>query len=143
MPYSELMIAPMRRELSRHGVEELRSAEEVDSFMEDARTGTTLVAVNSMCGCASGTMRPAVAMALGHRVRPERAGSVFAGQDLDATARARAFLAPYPPSSPAIALFRDGTLVFLMQRHEIKGRAPETVAASLVAAFEAHCATTG
>ena len=135
MQHSEMMAAPVRHAMRSLGFEELRTAEEVDAFLQ--RPGTKLIAVNSMCGCASGTMRPAVSMAL-NRVKPDHVGTVFAGQDLQATARAREHLAPHPPSSPAVALFRDDELVFLLQREEIRGRAPDTVADTLAAELARH-----
>lgn len=141
MQHSELMIRPMRQDLSRHGVLELRTAGEVDGFMQRADSGTALLVVNSMCGCAAGSMRPAVGMALNAGSRPDLAGSVFAGQDLEATERAREFLAPHPPSSPAVALFRDGKLVFMMPRQEIQGRAPDLIAERLTEALRTHCAS--
>jgi putative YphP/YqiW family bacilliredoxin len=139
MQHSELMVTPMRRDLSRHGVLELRTVADVDEFMDQAGSGTALLIVNSVCGCSAGSMRPAVGLALSSSVRPTRAASVFAGQDVEATARAREFLAPHPPSSPAVALFRDGELVFLMPRNEIQGRAPEALAARLADMLRTHC----
>jgi len=140
MAYSELMIAPMRKELTRLGIRELRTPEEVDAFMDEAKATTALLAINSMCGCAAGSMRPAVAMALDHAVRPALQGTVFAGQDVEATARAREYITDYPPSSPSVALFKDGKVVFMLERHQIQGRQPVEIAADLVAAFDAHCA---
>jgi putative YphP/YqiW family bacilliredoxin len=122
------MVAPARQYMTRMGLEELRTPADVDAFMAKARTGTTLLAVNSMCGCASGTMRPAVGLALARAPRPQHAATVFAGQDLAATARAREYLEGHPPSSPAVALFRDGALTLLLQRSDILGRVPEAVA---------------
>ncbi len=139
MAYSELMVAPMRRDLTRLGIRELRTAEEVDACREEAREGTARSVGNSVCGCSAGSMRPAVAMALANPRRPTRNATVFAGQDVEATARAREYFTGYPPSSPSIALFRDGHLVFMLERHQIKGRMPEDVARDLVAAFDAHC----
>lgn len=138
MRNSDLMTAPARQVLTRLGLEDLRSPAEVDAFMVKAREGTALIAVNSMCGCSSGTMRPAVALALARAPRPQHAGTVFAGQDLAATARAREYLEGHPPSSPAVALFREGALVFLLQRSEIQGRSPETVANVLADALTVH-----
>ncbi|HET7748356.1 MAG TPA: BrxA/BrxB family bacilliredoxin, partial [Terriglobales bacterium] len=112
--YPELMVLPMREELTRLGVEELRSAAEVEQAL--AKPGTTMVVVNSICGCAAGRMRPAVRLALQHPVRPDQAVTVFAGQDRDATERAREYFEGYPPSSPSIGLLRDGKLVYMMQR---------------------------
>lgn len=139
MPYSELMVRPMREELTRLGVEELRSEAEVDEAVR--QEGTTLVVVNSVCGCAARNARPAVAMALQHATRPDRATSVFAGQDVEATARARSFFHGYPPSSPSIALLKDGELVYMMERHQIEGRDAREIAEDLTEAFDRHCAT--
>jgi putative YphP/YqiW family bacilliredoxin len=133
MRHSDMMAAPARHAMRSLGFEELRTADEVDAFLQ--RPGTTLLAVNSMCGCASGTMRPAVSLALGRSGKPDHVGTVFAGQDLQATARAREHLAPHPPTSPAVAIFRDGKLVFLMQRDDIRGRQPDTVADTLATAL--------
>lgn len=138
MPYSELMVTPMRRELTRLGVRELRTAEDVDAFMaEDA--ATALVVVNSVCGCSAGSMRPAVAAALRHDAQPAVMATVFAGQDVEATARAREYFTGYAPSSPSVALFHEGELVFMLERHQIQGRQPDEIAAALVAAFDEHC----
>ena len=139
MRHSEMMADPVRRAMRGLGFEELRTADAVDAFLQ--RPGTTLLAVNSMCGCASGTMRPAVSLAFHQGVKPDHVGTVFAGQDLQATARAREHLAPHPPTSPALAIFRDGRLVFLMQRDDIRGRAPDTVAAALSAELSRQSGT--
>lgn len=139
MPYPELLVRPMREELTRLGVEELRSAEEVDGVV--GQDGTTLVVVNSVCGCAARNARPAVAMALQHATRPDRATSVFAGQDVDATARARGYFPGYPPSSPSIALLKDGELVYMMERHQIEGRDAREIAEDLTEVFDRYCAT--
>ncbi len=136
--YPELMVLPMREELTRLGVEELRSAAEVEQAL--AKPGTTMVVVNSICGCAAGRMRPAVRLALQHAVRPEQAVTVFAGQDRDATERAREYFEGYPPSSPSIGLLRDGKLVYMMQRSDIETREAEDIAADLTAAFDKFCA---
>jgi putative YphP/YqiW family bacilliredoxin len=136
--YPELMVLPMREELTRLGVEEVRSAAEVDQAL--AKPGTTMVVVNSICGCAAGRMRPAVRMALEHTIRPDQSVSVFAGQDRDATERARQYFEGYPPSSPSIGLLRDGKLVYMMQRSDIETREAEDIAADLTAAFEKFCA---
>jgi putative YphP/YqiW family bacilliredoxin len=138
MPYDPALVQPMRDELTRIGVAELATAEDVDAFLS-ARPGTAMIVVNSVCGCAAGMARPGVRLALGHSLRPDRVGSVFAGQDVEATARARSHLAEYPPSSPSVALFRDGRVVWFLPRHRIEGRTPEAVAAELTKAFEAHC----
>jgi putative YphP/YqiW family bacilliredoxin len=135
MPYPELMIRPMRDELVALGFEELRSVEDVDTFMGN-KEGSALLVVNSVCGCAAGQARPGVRMALAESVRPDRLATVFAGQDLEATKAARAHFAEIPPSSPSFALFKDGELVYFMPRHQIEGRSAEEVALNLAAAFE-------
>ena len=136
MPYSELMIAPMRQELSAIGFEELRTAEDVERFLGD-RGGSALLVVNSVCGCAAGMARPGVRQALEQsEIRPDRFGTVFAGQDLEATARARSYFADIPPSSPSMALFKDGEVVYFVPRHKIEGRTAEDVAADLTGAFQ-------
>ena len=136
--YDERFVTPMREELTRLGVREMRTAEDVDQALRDAR-GTTLVVVNSICGCAARNARPAVARALENPKRPERLTTVFAGQDADATARARQYFVPYPPSSPQIALLKDGAVAFMLERKQIEGRAAEEIARDLVEAFERHC----
>jgi putative YphP/YqiW family bacilliredoxin len=136
--YDERFVTPMREELTRLGVQEMRTAEEVDRTLRDSR-GTTLVVVNSICGCAARNARPAVAQALQHAKRPDRLTTVFAGQDADATARAREYFAPYPPSSPQIALLKNGSVTFMLERKHIEGRTAEEIAKELVAAFEKHC----
>ena len=139
MPYPEMLVRPMREELTRLGVEELKSAHEVDEAL--AHEGTTLVVVNSVCGCAARNARPAVAMALGHENRPDRATTVFAGQDVEATTRARGYFHGYPPSSPSIALLKDGEVVYMMERHEIEGRPANEIAEDLTEAFDRFCGT--
>lgn len=139
--YPEPLVAPMRQELTRLGVTELRTAEAVDQAL--AQPGTTLVVVNSVCGCAARNARPAVAMALAHTVRPDRATTVFAGQDPQATQRAREHFVGYPPSSPSIALLKDGDVVFMLERWQIEGRSAQAIAEDLVAAFEEHVAGNG
>lgn len=134
--YPEMMIAPMRAELTSVGAEELRTPESVDAFIQASRPGTAMIVVNSVCGCAAGSMRPALAAAL-EQVRPDRLGTVFAGADLESTERARERFQPYPPSSPAIGFFRDGELVAMLERGQIQGRQPEDVAGSIVQALEA------
>ncbi len=136
--YDERFITPMRQELTRLGVEEMRSAEEVDARLRDAK-GTTLVVVNSMCGCAARMARPAVAMALQHPTKPDQLTTVFAGQDPDATERARSYFTGYPPSSPSIALLKDGKLAFMLERWQIEGRSADAIAADLIDAFEQFC----
>lgn len=138
MPYSEMMVAPMRKELTSLGLEELRTPEEVDAFVRDA-DGTAMIAVNSICGCSAGSMRPAVAMALENGRVPDRTATVFAGQDLEATERARGYFTGYAPSSPCIALLKDGELRFMLERHQIQGREPREIAAELTAAFDREC----
>lgn len=135
--YPEPFIAPMREELTVLGFEALRSPADVDHAVE--RPGTTLLVVNSVCGCAAGKARPGVAMALRHRVVPMHLTTVFAGGDVEATAQARAHLAPYPPSSPSIALLKDGQVVFMMERRDIEGRPAERIAEVLTSAFDQHC----
>lgn len=136
--YDERLIEPMRQDLTRLGVIELRTPEEVDAHLGSAK-GTTMVVVNSVCGCAARMARPAVALALQNPVRPEHAATVFAGQDADATARARQYFTGYPPSSPQIGLIKDGQLVYMIERWQIEGRAVEDVARDLVNAFNRYC----
>ena len=137
--YPEFMIAPMREELTRFGVRELRSAAEVDQAITET-TGTTMVVVNSVCGCAAGKARPGVALALRHAVKPDQVATVFAGADVEATDRARSYFTGYPPSSPSIALLKDGKLLYMMERHQIENQEADAIAAQLTAAFEKHCA---
>ena len=127
----------MRDELSRLGIEELRTPNQVDEAVE--RPGTVMLVVNSVCGCAAGKARPAIAMALQHAHRPDVLGTVFAGADIEATARARDLMAPYPPSSPSVALLKDGKLVYMMQRRDIATRDAMSIASALRAAFDEHC----
>jgi putative YphP/YqiW family bacilliredoxin len=136
--YPEIMCVPMREELTRLGVEELKTADAVDQALTAA--GTALVVVNSICGCAAGRMRPAVRLALQNGAKPDKAFSVFAGQDKEATDRARSYFTGYPPSSPSIAVFRDGQLVYFMQRRDIESREAPAIAADLKAAFDRFCA---
>lgn len=139
MPYPELMVRPMREDLTRHGVEELKTVEAVDAALGDQH-GTALVFVNSVCGCAAGAARPGLGMALGQPgPKPDKVYTVFAGQDLDATARARSYFGEYQPSSPSVALLKDGEVVAFVHRHQIEGRGPDQIAAMLGQAFEAHC----
>src|SRR5258708_519593 len=133
MMYDERMVAPMRQELTRLGVEELRTAADVDARLK-ASTGTARVVVNSVCGCAARNARPAVAMALEHGVKPGHLYTVFAGQDIDATRQARALFTGYAPSSPQIAMFKDGKIVFMLERYQIEGRSAAELAADLVGA---------
>lgn len=139
--YPEEMVRPMREELTQLGFKEMRTPQEVEALLSSAR-GTTLVVVNSICGCAAGKARPGVAMALSHHQRPELLTTVFAGQDCEATAQARAHFAEYEPSSPSIALLRDGKLVFMLERRQIEGRMAEEIAADLREAFDRFCIPT-
>jgi len=134
------MLIPMREELTRAGVQELRTAADVDRAT--TAPGTTMIVVNSVCGCAAGRMRPAVRLAMQHGTRPDHVYSVFAGQDKDATERARSFFTGYPPSSPSIGILRDGKLVYMLQRHQIETREAGAIAADLASAFDRLCATT-
>ena len=136
--YDPEMVQPMREELTRLGVTELLTAEEVDVDLKDQR-GTTLVIVNSVCGCAAGCARPGVALALRHKTQPNKVVTVFAGQDAEATVQARSYFTGYAPSSPQMALMRDGQVVFMLERHQIEGQTPEGVAASLTQAFDQFC----
>ena len=142
MMYPEEFVQPMREELTRIGFQELRTPSEVDNALGQSK-GTVLVVVNSICGCAAGRARPAVAYALSHSVKPDTLATVFAGQDQEATAQARSYFTDYPPSSPSIALLRDGKLVFMMERHDIEGRMPEEIAADLTSAFDRFCTRAG
>lgn len=139
MPYDERLVAPMRQEVTRLDVKELRTVADVDAVLGDPK-GTQLVFVNSVCGCAAGAARPGLAMALRHPVRPQGLYSVFAGQDLEATARVRSYSPEYQPSSPSVALYKDGEVVFFLHRYQIEGRGPDAIAAQLTAAFDKHCA---
>jgi putative YphP/YqiW family bacilliredoxin len=138
MPYPEEMVAPMRRELEAMGVTELRTADQVDRLMNE-REGTALVLVNSVCGCAAGSARPGLSRALNGSKRPDRVVSVFAGQDLESTAKARSYMGDIPPSSPSFAMFKDGELVHFVPRHMIEGQDATGVAAGLTQAFEEYC----
>jgi putative YphP/YqiW family bacilliredoxin len=141
MPYNPALVAPMRAEVTRLGVKELTSAAEVDAALGDQR-GSMLVFVNSVCGCAAGNARPALALALKHTVVPNQVVTVFAGQDLEAAARARQYFGEYQPSSPSMALLRDGEVVHFVHRHQIEGRSPQSIAADLSAAFDKFCGAT-
>jgi len=137
--YDERIVGPMREELTRLGVQETRTAQQVDDVLGEKK-GTVLVVVNSVCGCAAGMARPAVALALEHDVRPDKMITVFAGNDREATARVREeYLVGYRPSSPAIALFRDGQVVKMLERWQIEGRGPEEIAKELTEAFDQYC----
>jgi len=138
MPYPEQLVSPMRQELTRLGVEEMRTASDVDAKLENA-TGTTLVVVNSVCGCAARNARPAIAQALKHPKTPAALTTVFAGQDVDAVSKARSYFTGYRPSSPQIALLKDGDVVFMLERHQIEGRTAEAIAQDLTKAFDKYC----
>lgn len=138
MPYPESFVAPMREELTSLGVRELRTAEQVDEAVV-RHPGTVMVIVNSVCGCAAGKARPGVAMALQHTTRPDLVATVFAGADLDATDRARGYMVGYPPSSPSIAILREGKLLFMMERRDIEGQTAHGIAATLTTAFDQFC----
>ncbi len=138
MPYPEYICAPMRDELTEVGFEELKTPEQVDQIIPKSK-GTLLLVLNSVCGCAAGTARPGIKRALEGSKRPDKLTTVFAGQDLEATAEARKFTLPYPPSSPSIALFKDGKLVHFLERHHIEGRSADMIAEHLKAAFEEFC----
>jgi putative YphP/YqiW family bacilliredoxin len=142
MPYDPRLVQPMRDEMVRMGARELTTVAEVDAALGDQR-GTMLVMVNSVCGCAAGSARPGLAAALKHENRPQQVVTVFAGQDIDASARARQFFADYASSSPSMALFRDGEVVHFVHRHMIEGRSPLDLAKDLVTAFDKYCATSG
>lgn len=137
--YPEIMVIPMREELTRLGIEELRTPEEVDQALKN-RPGTTMVVVNSICGCAAGRMRPAVRLAMQNSIRPDHSYSVFAGQEKEATERARAYFTGQLPSSPSIGILRDGQLVYLMPRSDIERREAPAIAADLKQAFDRLCA---
>lgn len=139
MPYPEPLVAPMREELTRLGVRELRTAADVDAALDEAQSGTTLAIVNSVCGCAAANARPAVAFAQQVQPGPDRQVTVFAGQDLDATARLREYLAGIPPSSPFMVLLKDGDPVYVIERRHIEGRSASAIAADLKTAFETFC----
>jgi len=136
--YPPELVEPCRLDLTEAGVEEMRTAEEVDGVL-GTQQGTALVVINSVCGCAAGNARPGVKMALQHEKLPEKVTTVFAGVDGEATHKVRSYIAGYPPSSPSIALFKDGQPVFVMERHMIEGRSPQEIAFDLVSAFDQHC----
>jgi putative YphP/YqiW family bacilliredoxin len=139
--YDERFVTPMRQELTQLGVEEMRTAQEVDAKLANSQ-GTTLVVVNSVCGCAARNARPAVAKAIQNETRPDTLTTVFAGQDVDAVQRARSYFIGYAPSSPQIALLKDGRLVFMLERHQIEGRTADDIAKDLVGAFDKYCEET-
>lgn len=136
--YMRDMVQPMRDELTSIGIKELTTPEEVEEHFEAAK-GTALVVINSVCGCAAGQARPGVALALQHEAKPDHLFTVFAGQDKEATAKAREYFAPYPPSSPSIALMKDGELVHFIERHQVENRSAEEIAADLTGAFDRYC----
>jgi putative YphP/YqiW family bacilliredoxin len=136
--YPEIMVVPMREELTRLGIQELKTAEEVDRAVTN-QSGTTMVVVNSICGCAAGRMRPAIRLALQHSAKPQQMFTVFAGQDKEATDRARSYFAGYPPSSPSIGFLRDGKLVHMVQRSDIEHREALDIASELKSVFDKFC----
>ena len=136
--YPEQMVAPMRKDLTQEGVVELRTAEEVEQLLSTEK-GTVLVVVNSVCGCAAGNARPGVKSAIKNTNKPDHITTVFAGVDKEAVAKAREYMAPFPPSSPSIALFKGGVVVHMLERHHIEGRAAEAISANLKAAFDEFC----
>lgn len=138
MPYPEQICTPMRADLTNVGFEELKSMEQVDAVIPDSK-GSLLLVINSVCGCAAGTARPGVKLSLKGDKKPEKLVTVFAGQDLEATAQARKYTIPFPPSSPAIALFKDGQLVHMVERHHIEGRSAEMIAENLREAYNEFC----
>jgi putative YphP/YqiW family bacilliredoxin len=138
MPYPEMLVAPMRAELVENGFTQLKTAEEVATVLGSTK-GTQLVVVNSVCGCAAGCARPGVLASLNNDKKPEQLLTVFAGQDTEATAKAREYMIPFPPSSPSVALFKDGKLVHFIERHHIEGRTAEMVASNLKEAYNTFC----
>lgn len=139
MPYPEQICAPMRSDLTSAGFQELKTPEDVDQTIPGSK-GSLLLVINSVCGCAAGTARPGVKLSLQKSAKkPDQLVTVFAGQDLDATQQARRYTLPYPPSSPSIALFKDGKLVHFVERHHIEGRSAEMIAENLSTAFEEYC----
>ena len=138
MPYPEIMIRPMREDLTRLGVEEMRTADAVDETIKNSQ-GTLMVVVNSICGCAAGKARPGVALALQNEKKPDKVATVFAGADIEATERARSYFTGYGPSSPSIALMKDGQLVYMLERYQIEGRDAHQIAGELTQAFEKYC----
>jgi putative YphP/YqiW family bacilliredoxin len=139
MPYDPRMVQPMREEMVRMGAKELTTVPDVDAALGDPK-GSMLVFINSVCGCAAGTARPGLSLALRHANRPEQVVTVFAGQDTDATSRARQYFSDYAPSSPSMALFKDGEVVHFVHRHMIEGRSPQDIARDLAVAFDKYCA---
>ncbi len=141
MPYPEAVVTPMREELARLGVEELRTAQDVDAALEAAREGTLMVVINSVCGCAAANARPAITLAMHTPIQPEKYATVFAGQDVEATARLREFMPGVPPSSPAFVLFKEGEPAFVVERRHIEGRSAGAIAADLSQAYNKFCGT--
>jgi putative YphP/YqiW family bacilliredoxin len=140
MPYPESFIGPMRQELTRLGVQELKTAAQVDDVVRQT-PGTVMIVVNSMCGCAAGKARPGIARALEHTVKPDVVATVFAGGDIEATERARTYFTGYPPSSPSVAILRDGKLVYMMERRQIENQNADAIARNLTDAFDQVCAS--
>lgn len=140
MPYPEIMIRSMREELAHLGVEEWKTPEQVDEGITNSQ-GTVMVVVNSVCGCAAGKARPGIALALQHKTRPDKIATVFAGADIEATDRARSYFKGYQPSSPSIALIKDGQLVYMLERRQIENKFAEQIAEELQHAFDQYCAT--
>ena len=138
LPYPEMLIAPMRGEMTAMGARELKTAADVDEAVKNTE-GTLMIVVNSVCGCAAGKARPGIAMAMRHAVKPDVLATVFAGGDVEATERARSYFTGYPPSSPSIALLKDGDVAFMLERHQIEGRQADQIAADLADAFERFC----
>ena len=135
--YPEEIVIPMKEELTENGFSELLSATDVENVL--SKGGTTLVMINSVCGCSAGTARPGVLLAVQNSVKPDNLTTTFAGFDMDAVRKVREYMLPYPPSSPAIALFKDGKLVHMVERHMIEGRSAQMIAENLKSAFETHC----
>jgi putative YphP/YqiW family bacilliredoxin len=138
MPYPEMLIKPMREDLTRFGVEETRTPEEVDEVIRNTQ-GTLMIVVNSVCGCAAGLARPAIEMALQHSARPDKVVTVFAGADIAATDRARSYFKGYFPSSPSVGILQNGRIVYMLERHQIEGRDPQAIAKDLTEAFDRFC----
>jgi putative YphP/YqiW family bacilliredoxin len=141
LPYPEMLIAPMRGEMTAMGAKELKTTADVDEAVKNT-TGTLMIVVNSVCGCAAGKARPGIAMAMRHPVKPDVLATVFAGGDVEATERARSYFTGYPPSSPSIGILRDGKLVYILERRDIESRSAEMIAADLTRAFDRVCART-
>src|SRR6267142_2488779 len=138
MPYPELLIKAMREDLTRFGVEETRTPEELDNVIRNTK-GTVMVVVNSVCGCAAGLARPAIGMALKHSTIPDKVVTVFAGADIAATERARSYFKGYFPSSPSVGILQNGEIVYMLERHQIEGRDPNAIAKDLTDAFDRFC----